>query len=87
MVASITPVAAVPGPAPEQELLFSRVQIVSRILELNPTTSASFLDAFDDQSLGHYLARLHALQQPRPAPRGWVRPCDTPAILCREPVD
>lgn len=72
---------------PEQDLLFSRTQMVSRILELNPSTSADFLDAFSDESLGHYLARLNTLQQPRPAPRGWVRTCETPAILCREPVD
>lgn len=85
MVASFTLANA--DPTQDQDLLFSRAQIVSRILELNPTTSASFLDAFSDESLGHYLARLNALQMPRPARRGWVRTSETPAILCREPAD
>lgn len=82
-----TPVGQLDPHLPEQDLLFSRAQMVSRILELNPTTSVSFLNDFSDESLGHYLARLHTLQQPRPAPVGWVRTSETPAIVCREPVD
>lgn len=72
---------------PEQDLLFSRSQIVSRILELNPSSSAEFLDGFTDESLAHYLARLNILQQPRPARTGWIRTSETPAIVCREPAD
>lgn len=71
--------------------LFSRSQVVSRILELNPTTSVSFLDSFSSESLGQYLARLNVAQEPRPVipgrGRGWIRVGGVPAILCRESDD
>lgn len=67
--------------------LFSRTQMVSRILELNPTTTVSYLASFSDASLGQYLARLTALDQPRLTSKGWVLRGGTPAIAWREALD
>lgn len=92
MVASSTPVSD--RGSSDEGSLFSRSQVVSRILELNPTTCVSFLDSFSNASLGQYLARLNVAQEPRPVihgsgagRRGWIRVGGVPAILCRESDD
>lgn len=67
-----------------QDSLFSRPQIVSRIIELNPTSTVAYLASFTDKSLHQYLSRLNGLQTPRMGSKGWIRPTESPAIICRE---
>lgn len=52
----------------------TRVQIVDRILAMNPSATADFLDRFDAQSLGDYLDHLTAATQPRGRSARWIRP-------------
>jgi hypothetical protein len=91
MVATSTPISGRLNDTSDEGMLFSRSQVISRILELNPTITVSFLASFSDESLGHYLARLNVAQQPRPVlpgrGQGWIRVGGVPAILCRESDD
>lgn len=52
----------------------SRTQIVDRILTINTSATADFLDRFDTPSLGAYLDHLAVASQPRGALARWVRP-------------
>lgn len=56
----------------------TREQVVDRIITINPTATADFLNRFRDQSLELYLERLSSATR-----RGasWVRPQETPAIM------
>lgn len=55
----------------------TREQVVDRIITINPTATADFLNRFQDQSLELYLERLSSSMR-----RGasWVRRGETPAI-------
>lgn len=56
----------------------TREQVVDRIITINPTATADFLNRFRDQSLELYLERLSTTMR-----RGasWVRQEETPAIM------
>lgn len=60
-----------------------RVQLVSRILELNPSADTTFLATFNNSALAQYLAHLGRTVEPRGGASRWVRPMDTPAIVVR----
>ncbi|MFI4873369.1 MAG: hypothetical protein ACIAQ0_04945 [Phycisphaerales bacterium JB058] len=67
--------------APSQESAeLVRPQVISRIIELNPTASAAFLDQFSDNQLRFYLDHLRSAEMPRRSARPWVRPGDAPAV-------
>lgn len=70
---------------PEPTDGLSRLQLVERIMDLNPSATEAYLDTFSDRALTSYLAHLETLGQPRGA--RWVRPSDTPAIMVRETAD
>lgn len=56
------------------------VQLVEQIQRLNPSASAAWLGRFDRAALRMYLAHLvSVLEGPG---KSWVRPGDTPAIVC-----
>jgi hypothetical protein len=65
----------------------TREQVVDRIITITPTATASFLDRFNDRSLGMYLDHLVAASRPRGRGARWLRPGDSPAILARESQD
>ncbi|MBX3357246.1 MAG: hypothetical protein KF745_02340 [Phycisphaeraceae bacterium] len=73
------------GPSSIRETLASRTltrpQIVDRILSMNPSATAGFLDRFTDRALSVYLDHLVSAQRPRGRDAVWERPGDTPAIL------
>lgn len=62
---------------------FSRVHLVERILELNPTATPEFLSRFTHSSLIEYLDHLTLTQAPRGKGSQWVRRCGVPAIVGR----
>ena len=67
-------------PSPEScELV--RPQVISRIIERNPTASAAFLDQFSDVQLRFYLDHLRTIDAPRGSSTPWNRPGDAPAIM------
>jgi hypothetical protein len=75
---------------PECDSLSSRLtreQVVDRIITINPTATTSFLERFNDRSLGMYLDHLVAASRPRGRGARWLRPGDSPAILARESQD
>lgn len=59
----------------------TRGQIVDRIVRLNRTVSAEYLDQFDEEELALYLSHLLSAAQPRGGQ--WLRPADSPAIVSR----
>ncbi len=65
----------------------ARQQLVSQIIELNPSATPAFLGAFEASALRTYLDHLHAAQRPRGRHSTWVRPGDSPAIMWRERAD
>jgi hypothetical protein len=65
----------------------TREQVVDRIIHINPSATAKFLDRFKEDSLETYLQHLLAATGPRGPQSRWVRPGDTPAILARESED
>lgn len=85
---SLIPPPRRPGsdPAPTSPLV-TRSQIVTRILELNPTASPAFLGHFDQSSLADYLEHLEVAQRPRDERGGWIRRGNIPAIVVRVPLD
>ncbi|HBS28795.1 MAG TPA: hypothetical protein DEB06_04950 [Phycisphaerales bacterium] len=61
--------------------------MVERIQTLNPTASASYLEAFSARHLLTYLEHLTASQEPRGRSARWARPDDSPALLRWVPRD
>lgn len=75
---------------PECSSLSSRLtreQVVDRIITINPTATAEFLDHFSEVSLGKYLDHLIAASGPRGPQSRWDRPGDSPAIWGRVSQD
>lgn len=63
-----------------------RPQVIARIIDLNRTASAAFLDQFTDDQLRFYLDHLQMQNLPRRGAHPWVRPGDTPAITSARSV-
>lgn len=63
----------------------SRTQVLDRILRLNASATADFLDEFSDESLAEYLDHLALTCRPRSERTRWVRRGNAPAISWREP--
>lgn len=63
-----------------------RPQVIARIIELNRTASAAFLDQFSDNQLRFYLDHLRSVEVPRRSASPWVRPGDSPAITAARSV-
>ena len=61
----------------------TREQVVSRIMNLNPTAGADFLQRFGRGTLSDYLDRLSAARSPRGS--AWIRRGSEPAIVTRRP--
>ena len=82
-------IAGAHGPSseqPESSSLSSRLtreQVVDRIITINPTATAEFLDHFKEDSLSKYLDHLISAAGPRGPQSRWVRPGDSPAIWGR----
>jgi hypothetical protein len=72
-------------PSPESSEL-SRPQVISRIIERNPTASAAFLEQFSDVQLCFYLDHLRTIDAPRGSSTPWNRPGDAPAIMFTQSV-
>lgn len=72
-----------PDPSPEKAL--TKVRVVERIIELNPTASEQFLRVFSHRRLMDYMEHLVSAQEPRGRNSSWLRRGDSPAILAREP--
>jgi len=62
----------------------TRERIVGRILELNPSASAEFLEEFDDDELHNYLRRLNYSKKPRDSKARWIRETTDPGIEWRD---
>lgn len=60
-----------------------RAQLMSSILERNPSASLEFLARFPEPALKDYLEHLELIAEPRQRGRGWVRRGGTPAIVTR----
>lgn len=73
--------------APHHAPSLSHGQLVERILSLNPSATADFLDGFRDSHLQSYLEHLQAAQRPRGREAVWVRPGESPAIMMAEAAD
>ena len=68
----------------EESPRLSRAQVMTRIIELNPTASIDYLTRFDDEALGDYLAHVDTASDPRRARVGWLRKDSVPAVAFRE---
>jgi hypothetical protein len=62
-----------------------RQAVLDRIMVLNPTAQQTYLDAFADRSLRHYLEHLESAGTGRGT--RWERPGDSPAIVVRESAE
>jgi hypothetical protein len=62
----------------------NREQVLSLIVDLNPSASAAFLSRFADASLDDYLQRLQLCREMGSRPARWVRQPLAPAIVFRE---
>ncbi len=62
----------------------TREQVLSLIVDLNPSASARFLARFADDSLETYLHRLQLRRDLGTRPARWVRESVQPAIVFRE---
>lgn len=60
-----------------------RAQLISSILEKNPSASLEFLGRFSVPALKDYLDHLEITAEPRGLGRGWVRRDGQPAIVTR----
>lgn len=60
-----------------------RAQLISSILEKNPSASLEFLGRFPEPALKDYLDHLELTAEPRGLGRGWVRRTGAPAIVTR----
>src|SRR5262249_19444249 len=58
----------------------TRSQIVDRIMTMNPSATAEFLEDFDVEALSEYLDHLTAATLPRGPGARWVRPDNTRGI-------
>jgi hypothetical protein len=56
----------------------NREAVIDRILTLNPSASAVFLDQFEDDALSQYLDHLSVAASPRGPQNRWVRDGRTP---------
>ncbi|MFI4873442.1 MAG: hypothetical protein ACIARQ_16655 [Phycisphaerales bacterium JB061] len=72
-------------PSPES-CEMARPQVISHIIERNPTASAAFLEQFSDVQLRFYLDHLRTIDAPRGSSTPWVRPGDSPAIMFTKSV-
>lgn len=68
----------------EESPRLSRAQVMTRIIELNPTASIDYLTRFDDEALADYLAHVDTASDPRRARVGWLRKDSVPAVAFRE---
>lgn len=62
-----------------------RAQLISSILEKNPSASLEFLGRFPEPALKDYLDHLELTAEPRGLGRGWIRRDGQPAIVTRVP--
>lgn len=62
----------------------SRAQLMTRIIDLNPTASIDYLTRFADDALRDYLDHVDTAKDPRRARIGWVRRNSVPAVAVRE---
>ena len=84
----VLPTAPSPTPSPiAPSPLITRAQLISQILELNPTATPGFLSHFDEDSLRDYAEHLAVAQRPREERGGWVRRTNVPAIVVRDPAE
>ncbi len=56
----------------------SREQLIDRIITVNPSATATFLDQFEEEALSQYLDHLTLASQPRGREARWIRPSRTP---------
>ncbi|MEM7621951.1 MAG: hypothetical protein AAF235_01970 [Planctomycetota bacterium] len=63
-----------------------REQIIGRILDMNPTAPATFLDQFTTERLGAYHDRLARARRPRGRDSRWLRVAETRAVTMHERV-
>lgn len=70
------------GPAGASEhRRLSREQVIDRIVSINTSATAAFLERFETPALHHYLEHLDVARGPRGRASAWQRPGDSPAIL------
>jgi len=72
---------------PETPGALTKVRLVERIIEMNPTASEQFLRVFSHKRLMDYMEHLASAQEPRGRNASWLRRGDSPAIVAREPRD
>lgn len=70
-------------PDPSVLTRLTREQVIDRIMELNRSARAEFLESFDDNRLNHYLDHLVSAAGPRGRDAVWVRRGESPAIMSR----
>lgn len=68
----------------EESPRLSRAQVMTRIIELNPTASIDYLARFNDEALADYLAHVDTAIDPRRSRIGWLRKATVPAVAVRE---
>ncbi len=69
------------------ETRLSRDQVIDRIVRINTSATASFLEKFETASLKRYLDHLDVAKGPRGRRSGWIRPGDSRAIMTYESQD
>lgn len=58
----------------------TREQVVDRIIQINPSAEAGFLERFPPPELKTYLSRLERTGEPRDRQSRWVRPSSATAV-------
>jgi hypothetical protein len=66
--------------------MIEKTRIIHAIQEINTSAARHWLEAFDVSALRRYLDHLQLTREPRGRASIWVRPGDSPVILCRKPA-
>lgn len=66
---------------------FTTPQLVSQIIQINPTATSSYLHQFGRGELREYLEHLLFAQRPRGRDAIWTRPVEGHGILFAETLD
>ena len=61
----------------------SKPEVIDRILRINPTASAEWLDRFEATALARYLDHLRHALEPRGRDSFWWRDAETTAVVGR----
>ncbi|MSR17927.1 MAG: hypothetical protein EXS00_01975 [Phycisphaerales bacterium] len=61
----------------------NKAQLIESIVAMNPSADRTWLSYFEAPALSLYEEHLQYALAPRSTETGWLRPTETPAVVCR----